>query len=301
VANRRRFDAVQRRYVFRARELIGDIPFRSALETARANWDSEHPESAIGTPSRPGDPPFSEVTYLVYPPEVSLSLEATPEVKQRVVAWERLIEILCETWWPPTRFPRPTTMGEHPAARFVSACLVWRLADVRAEFEEWLERRTFDEPRRIWFEGVSILMATTRRDPFNTTADPSFIGVAERLESLARQLEAAAAARITLTPEALRDMYDEMAREGREADRRAWDHAKQGPMRMVVQVLAGAEREDIKAALESAVDFCQRERAKEAAAMAEMVRERSVREVAKSFGRSRTPVLRLRTEPRGAK
>ena len=31
------------------------------------------------------------------------------------------------------------------------------------------------------------------------------------------------------------------------------------------------------------------------------VRERSVREVAKSFGRSRTPVLRLRTEPRGAK
>jgi hypothetical protein len=141
-SGRHRLPSIRARFVTRARTVRERPPFRQALEHAAMEWTRRHPAYAAGQDAMAPDLVLDSLPFVFVPLSLASALKrATSDALDGLLQvegdWESLVRELCERWWPPAYYP-DWSGYTHPAAGFVSACLIFKPQLVP---EDWIHRQ----------------------------------------------------------------------------------------------------------------------------------------------------------------
>jgi len=133
--------SIRHRFVVRATTVRADPLFLEQVTEIRRTWSQAHPEFSLSLPEWAPDPLPEGDPVIVFPPKVELfasgavNQDAPENVQQAGGHWIDLVMKLCRSWWPIEYGFHNWLAGffSHPAALFVSACLLWRPESVSEE------------------------------------------------------------------------------------------------------------------------------------------------------------------------
>jgi hypothetical protein len=286
-----RVPTIRRRYVARARYLKNSPVFRDAVAAAASLWNADHPDYAIRVRRSPTDAMIGPPGDYVYPPRLEAAMSAAnrehrvdDDVFTAETDWRSRVDSLCGESWPAADFPNWLPFSwMHPAAKFLSACIVCDPKYVETDL----------------IRNINLAIGRHAYDPTWPLERPREVFLQTLYERALQRITEHAESGQPLSAETINHLADQGMSEAREAERLHRETiAPSGGQWAYVHIYPGMTGEDWDALKQHALIEARKgevELKRRAARM--LVDGISVREVAGALGLSRAHVAKLRVHP----